>query len=219
MSAASPAAINIPNVQPHAAGLASVNPIFTWVRLAQRVPVRIHIDQVPDGVRLVAGMTAAVQIDLRPAPPGPWLANQARCRSTIAEIPTRENQYLSNKPSPQKGCSSECGSIDQTKAVDRFRTSGVSQTARKCTGVSAPPQGVRWNASTIHRQRSRGNGMLLNEIYIGQIVWNKVRMIKDPTTGKRVSRPNPASQHKRVEAPIFALLMTSYGRPCRQSVL
>src|SRR6267378_5337184 len=58
--------INIPNAQPDQAGLASVNPIFTWVRLAQRVPVRIHIDQVPDGVRLVAGMTATVQIDPRP---------------------------------------------------------------------------------------------------------------------------------------------------------
>jgi multidrug resistance efflux pump len=58
--------INIPNVQPDAAGLASVNPIFTWVRLAQRVPIRIHIDQIPEGIRLVAGMTATVQIDLRP---------------------------------------------------------------------------------------------------------------------------------------------------------
>src|ERR1700675_383220 len=58
--------INIPNVQPDQAGLASVNAVFTWVRLAQRVPVRIHIDQVPDGVRLVAGMTATVQIDSRP---------------------------------------------------------------------------------------------------------------------------------------------------------
>jgi multidrug resistance efflux pump len=55
--------INIPNAQPDQAGLASVNPIFTWVRLAQRVPVHIHIDQVPDGVRLVAGMTATVEID------------------------------------------------------------------------------------------------------------------------------------------------------------
>src|SRR6202795_4628892 len=61
--------INIPNVQPDAAGLATVNPIFTWVRLAQRVPVRIHIDQVPDGVRLVAGMTGTVQIDRHPRPP------------------------------------------------------------------------------------------------------------------------------------------------------
>src|SRR6202051_999804 len=58
--------INIPNAQPDPAGLASVNPIFTWVRLAQRVPVRIHIDQLPDGVRLVAGMTATVQIEPRP---------------------------------------------------------------------------------------------------------------------------------------------------------
>jgi multidrug resistance efflux pump len=62
--------INIPNAQPDQAGLASVNPIFTWVRLAQRVPVRIHIDRVPDGLRLVVGMTATVQIDPHPrAPP------------------------------------------------------------------------------------------------------------------------------------------------------
>jgi RND family efflux transporter MFP subunit len=63
--------INVPNAQPNQAGLASVNPIFTWVRLAQRVPVRIHIDQVPHGVRLVAGMTATVQIDphTRASPP------------------------------------------------------------------------------------------------------------------------------------------------------
>src|SRR3984885_393399 len=59
--------IKIPNAQPDPAGLASVNPIFTWVRLAQRVPVRIHIDQVPDGVRLVAGMTATVEVEARQA--------------------------------------------------------------------------------------------------------------------------------------------------------
>jgi multidrug resistance efflux pump len=54
--------INVANSQPDQAGLASVNPIFTWVRLAQRVPVRIHIDQVPDGVQLVQGMTATVEV-------------------------------------------------------------------------------------------------------------------------------------------------------------
>jgi multidrug resistance efflux pump len=57
--------INVANAQPDQAGLASVNPIFTWVRLAQRVPVRIHIDQVPNGVRLVQGMTATVEVDHR----------------------------------------------------------------------------------------------------------------------------------------------------------
>jgi multidrug resistance efflux pump len=61
--------INVANAQPNGQGLASVNPIFTWVRLAQRIPVRIHIDQVPEGVVLVAGMTATVQIDPRLSKP------------------------------------------------------------------------------------------------------------------------------------------------------
>lgn len=40
--------------------LPNVNPTFSWVRLAQRVPVRIAIDRVPPGVKLVAGRTATV---------------------------------------------------------------------------------------------------------------------------------------------------------------
>jgi multidrug resistance efflux pump len=58
--------INVANAQPNDQGLATVNPIFTWVRLAQRIPVRIHIDEVPPGVVLAAGMTATVQINPRP---------------------------------------------------------------------------------------------------------------------------------------------------------
>ena len=57
--------INVANAQPNGQGLANVNPIFTWVRLAQRIPVRIHIDEVPEGVVLAAGMTGTVQIDPR----------------------------------------------------------------------------------------------------------------------------------------------------------
>ena len=59
--------IDIANASADEAGLAKVNPIFTWVRLAQRVPVRIALDHVPESVRLVAGMTATVQIDPAPA--------------------------------------------------------------------------------------------------------------------------------------------------------
>jgi multidrug resistance efflux pump len=58
-------AINVANAQPNNQGVATVNPIFTWVRLAQRIPVRIHIDEVPAGVILAAGMTATVEIDDR----------------------------------------------------------------------------------------------------------------------------------------------------------
>ncbi|MFM0060867.1 HlyD family secretion protein [Paraburkholderia phytofirmans] len=47
--------------------LADVNPIFTWVRLAQRVPVRIHLDQIPAGVKLAMGMTCTVTLRPRAA--------------------------------------------------------------------------------------------------------------------------------------------------------
>ncbi len=43
-------------------GLPDVNPVFTWVRLAQRIPVRLHIDRVPPGVLLAAGMTCTVAV-------------------------------------------------------------------------------------------------------------------------------------------------------------
>jgi multidrug resistance efflux pump len=58
-------AINVSNAQPNNQGVATVNPIFTWVRLAQRIPVRIHIDEVPRGVVLAAGMTATAEINAR----------------------------------------------------------------------------------------------------------------------------------------------------------
>ncbi|VTZ26560.1 RND family efflux transporter, MFP subunit [Methylocella tundrae] len=52
--------------------LANVNPTFSWVRLAQRVPVRIALDQVPDGVRLIAGRTTTVSIDSHDDAPQPF---------------------------------------------------------------------------------------------------------------------------------------------------
>ena len=42
--------------------LPNVNPTFNWVRLAQRIPVRVALDPVPANVRLVAGLTATVKI-------------------------------------------------------------------------------------------------------------------------------------------------------------
>lgn len=54
--------INDANANADNFGLQNVNPIFTWVRLAQRIPVRIHIDHVPDTIHLSAGMTATVSV-------------------------------------------------------------------------------------------------------------------------------------------------------------
>ena len=81
-------AINVANAQPNGQGLANVNPIFTWVRLAQRIPVRVHIDQVPEGVVLSAGMTATVQIDPRPRQLANEPARAAEPRRTVQLTPS-----------------------------------------------------------------------------------------------------------------------------------
>ncbi|GBQ97945.1 major facilitator superfamily multidrug resistance transporter HlyD/EmrA/FusE [Acetobacter nitrogenifigens DSM 23921 = NBRC 105050] len=54
--------INDANGTPDRLGLQDVNPIFTWVRLAQRIPVRIHLDATPPEVTLAAGMTATITV-------------------------------------------------------------------------------------------------------------------------------------------------------------
>jgi RND family efflux transporter MFP subunit len=54
--------ISVSNATPSTQGLPNVDPVYTWVRLAQRVPVRIKITDVPPGIPLVSGMTATVTI-------------------------------------------------------------------------------------------------------------------------------------------------------------
>jgi DNA invertase Pin-like site-specific DNA recombinase len=55
----------------------------------------------------------------------------------------------------------------------------------------AGPTGKDWGQSTINGNRQRGTGILNNELYIGRLVWNRLRYVKDPGTGKRVSKLNP----------------------------
>jgi site-specific DNA recombinase len=52
------------------------------------------------------------------------------------------------------------------------------------------PRGGEWDASTINGNAARGTGILNNELYIGRLVWNRLRYVKDPATGKRISRLN-----------------------------
>jgi hypothetical protein len=80
-------------------GLPNVNPVFTWVRLAQRVPVRIAIDHVPPGVPLVSGLTATVTIkeEAVGAQGRSWLD-----RAT-AEVATRLSDVLMSPPA-RAGC-------------------------------------------------------------------------------------------------------------------
>jgi DNA invertase Pin-like site-specific DNA recombinase len=57
-------------------------------------------------------------------------------------------------------------------------------------GISAPG-GQGWGQSTINGNAERGTGILNNELYSGRRVWNRLRHVKDPSTDKRISRPNP----------------------------
>jgi DNA invertase Pin-like site-specific DNA recombinase len=65
----------------------------------------------------------------------------------------------------------------------------------------AGPLGRAWGDTSIRGHVSRGTGILNNELYAGVLVWNRQRFVKDPATGKRVSRPNPESQWVRTEVP------------------
>ena len=65
----------------------------------------------------------------------------------------------------------------------------------------AGPQGKEWGPSTIHGNPKRGTGILNNELYIGRLVWNRLRYMKDPDTGRRVSRPNPENEWVVHEVP------------------
>ncbi len=68
------------------------------------------------------------------------------------------------------------------------------QLAKALNAEGVPgPQGKTWTDTTIRGHATRGTGLLNNELYIGRLVWNRLRYIKDPDTGKRVSRPNPKS--------------------------
>jgi site-specific DNA recombinase len=69
-----------------------------------------------------------------------------------------------------------------------------------------PPRGTEWRASALGGNVQRGSGILNNELYVGRLVWNKVRMIKDPDTGRRVSRPNPKAEWQIVGVPHLRII-------------
>lgn len=64
-----------------------------------------------------------------------------------------------------------------------------------------PPRSTRWNASALNGNPERLNGILRNPIYGGTLIWNRVHMVKDPDTGRRISRPNPPEEWQRADHP------------------
>ncbi len=72
------------------------------------------------------------------------------------------------------------------------RSARAIAAALNAEGVPAPA-GRQWNASTINGHPQRGNGILFNRLYRGELIWNRLAMLRDPETGRRLSRPNSES--------------------------
>jgi site-specific DNA recombinase len=68
------------------------------------------------------------------------------------------------------------------------------------------PAGGPWGPTTIHGHVNRGTGLLNNRLYVGELVWNRLRYIKDPSTGKRVSRLNPPSAWTVTQVPALRIV-------------
>lgn len=68
------------------------------------------------------------------------------------------------------------------------------------------PRGGKWTASLLLGGAGRETGLLRNRLYIGERVWNRQRFIKDPSTGKRVARPNPREAWITTAVPQLAII-------------
>jgi site-specific DNA recombinase len=68
------------------------------------------------------------------------------------------------------------------------------------------PRGGEWRVNTVIGNKGRGGGILKNPLFEGRIVWGRVRMIVDPKTGRRLSRPNPESEWQSADAPHLRII-------------
>ena len=90
------------------------------------------------------------------------------------------------------------------RRIFREFSAGISPRAlaRRLNDEGIPgPAGALWTNSTQRGHAKRGTGILNNELYIGRLVWNRLRYIKDPATGKRVSRINPPADWITADVP------------------
>ncbi len=74
--------------------------------------------------------------------------------------------------------------------------------ARRLNDEGIPgAKGRLWSDSVLRGHARRGTGLLNNELYIGRLVWNRQRFLKNPDTGKRVARVNPPEEWIIAEVP------------------
>ena len=103
--------ISVSNAAPSTQGLPNVDPVYTWVRLAQRVPVRIRITDVPPGVPLVSGMTVTVTIRDAEVP------ESRSWRQRFVSLADRLSDIVRGGPEPSPGCIPRIGEVSGATVV------------------------------------------------------------------------------------------------------
>ena len=68
------------------------------------------------------------------------------------------------------------------------------------------PSGRAWRDTTIRGHALRSTGILRNELYIGRLVWNRLTFIRNPATGRRVSRMNAGVQLIAHDVPALRII-------------
>ena len=82
-----------------------------------------------------------------------------------------------------------------------------NQIARGLNNDNIPgPTGTLWRDTTIRGHIKRGTGILNNELYIGRLIWNRMSYLKNPTTGKKVSRRNSTEKSITSDVPHLRIL-------------
>lgn len=134
------------------------------------------------------GLSFGYLLDRKPLPDGTWTTGDRKIDGREATVIRRIfSDYDSGKSA---------------------RTIAIALNAE---GI-APPRGGAdggggsWSFSTISGNWKRGTGILNNELYLGRLVWNRQRFIKDPATGKRQARPNPPEEWVIEEIPALRII-------------
>lgn len=118
-------------------------------------------------------------------------------------------------------CQNASGDIERgDRAIDLVEAEIVRRIFREYAAGKSPkkiavelngqrvtgPSGSDWGFSTIIGNPKRGTGILNNELYVGRLVWNRQRFVKDPDTGRRQARPNAESEWLVAEVPELRII-------------
>ena len=113
---------------------------------------------------------------------------------------------------------------ETVQTIFRLFASGVSprRIAHRLNAEAVPgPDRRPWLDTTIRGQKERGTGILNNELYAGELVWNRCSYVKDPSTGRRLARPNAPAQWERKRVPELRIVdeeLWDAAKRCQQAV-